>query len=76
MSKSESISLIGKVIEMNKGICKVEANFNDVVFYANCKISGKMRQHKIKITIGDMVEIEVSPYDQADPKTGRIVRRK
>lgn len=36
-------------------------------------ISGKMRQHNIKILLGDRVEIEFSPYDVS---RGRITRRK
>jgi translation initiation factor IF-1 len=36
-------------------------------------ISGKMRQHNIKILLGDNVEIEFSPYDLSK---GRITRRK
>ena len=36
-------------------------------------ISGKMRQHNIKILLGDAVEIEFSPYDVS---RGRITRRK
>jgi translation initiation factor IF-1 len=35
-------------------------------------ISGKMRQHEIRILDGDRVEIEMSPYDLTK---GRIVRR-
>ena len=36
-------------------------------------ISGKMRQHNIKVMLGDRVEIEFSPYDLT---RGRITRRK
>ena len=36
-------------------------------------ISGKMRQHDIKILLGDIVEVEFSPYDLSK---GRIVRRR
>ena len=36
-------------------------------------ISGRMRQHNIKILLGDRVEIEFSPYDLT---RGRITRRK
>ena len=36
-------------------------------------ISGKMRQHNIKILMGDRVEIEFSVYDLT---RGRITRRK
>ncbi len=35
-------------------------------------ISGKMRQHEIRILDGDKVEIEMSPYDLSK---GRITRR-
>ena len=36
-------------------------------------ISGRMRQHNIKVMLGDRVEIEFSPYDVS---RGRIVRRR
>jgi len=35
-------------------------------------ISGKMRQHRIQILLGDRVQVEVSPYDLSK---GRIVYR-
>lgn len=28
-----------------------------------CKLSGKIRQHNIRILTGDKVKVEVSPYD-------------
>ena len=36
-------------------------------------ISGKMRQHEIRILMGDKVDVEMTPYDL---NRGRIVRRK
>ncbi len=36
-------------------------------------LAGKMRMHYIKVTIGDRVTVEFSPYDE---KRGRIVYRK
>lgn len=36
-------------------------------------ISGRMRQHNIKVLLGDRVEIEFSVYDLS---RGRITRRK
>jgi len=36
-------------------------------------ISGRMRQHNIKVMLGDRVEIEFSPYDLT---RGRITRRR
>ena len=39
---------------------------------ALCQLSGKMRQNRIKVLVGDKVQTELSPYD---PKRGRIVYR-
>lgn len=36
-------------------------------------LSGKMRQHNIKVLAGDTVEVEFSPYDLT---RGRISRRR
>jgi translation initiation factor IF-1 len=36
-------------------------------------LSGKMRQHNIKVLAGDVVELEFSPYDLT---RGRITRRR
>lgn len=36
-------------------------------------LGGKMRQAKIRITLGDVVEVEISPYDL---KKGRITYRR
>jgi translation initiation factor IF-1 len=38
-----------------------------------CTLSGKMRQNKIRVLLGDSVLVEVSPYDLT---RGRITRRK
>lgn len=37
-----------------------------------CQLSGKMRQHHIKVMPGDTVRLEMTPYDQA---RGRIIFR-
>ena len=43
---------------------------NNVVILGH--ISGKMRQHKIQILLGDRVKLEMSPYDLT---RGRITYR-
>jgi len=48
---------------------RVKVNNTNVIGY----ISGKMRQHDIKVLLGDTVELEFSPYDLSK---GRIVRRR
>lgn len=71
MSKEEGIKMDGKVVEvLPNAMFRVEMpNKNIVMGY----ISGRMRKHDIKILLGDMVEIEFSPYDLSK---GRITRRR
>lgn len=70
MSKEDLIELHGEVIDILKGDnFKVKTSEGNI---AICKPSGKIRQFKIKIIVGDKVRIEVSPYDLV---RGRIVYR-
>jgi translation initiation factor IF-1 len=71
LSKEEGIKMDGKVVEvLPNAMFRVEMpNKNIVMGY----ISGRMRKHDIKILLGDMVEIEFSPYDLSK---GRITRRR
>lgn len=40
--------------------------------YVLCTLGGKLRLNKIRLLVGDMVKIEVSPYDTT---RGRVVYR-
>ena len=35
-------------------------------------LSGKMRLHRIRVMVGDTVEVEIDPYNQ---EKGKIIRR-
>lgn len=71
MSKQESIKCEGVVTDLlPNAMFKVKLDNDKIVIGV---ISGKMRQHAIKILLGDTVEIEFSPYDLS---RGRIVRRR
>lgn len=48
---------------------KVELENGAVI---DCVLNGKMRQHYIRVLVGDHVEVEMSPYDLTK---GRIVFR-
>lgn len=37
-----------------------------------CYLSGKMRLHRIRVLVGDSVEVEIDPYNESKAK---IVRR-
>uniref|UniRef100_UPI003001C7CF translation initiation factor IF-1 n=1 Tax=Prototheca fontanea TaxID=2836215 RepID=UPI003001C7CF len=55
---------------MSNGFYKVKLVVNDDILIAY--ISGKMRKNFIRISIGDKVSVELSPYDK---NRGRIVYR-
>ena len=70
MAKEEPIEVEGKVLEtLPNAMFKVELENKHVVL---AHISGKMRMHYIRILPGDMVTVELSPYDLS---RGRITYR-
>ena len=72
MAKEETLKTEGQVIDVlpNVIFCKQKTAYERPVIGV---ISGRMRQHNIKILLGDTVEIEFSPYDLT---RGRITRRR
>ena len=61
MGKEEPIQLIGTVTQVLPGtMFRVELPNGHVVL---AHISGKMRKHFIRISVGDRVQVEMSPYD-------------
>ena len=70
MSKSDVIEVEGKVIDkLPNAKFKVQLENGHVI---TAHISGKLRQHFIRIIPGDKVIIEMSPYDLTK---GRITWR-
>lgn len=69
-SQKEVIKLQGKVVEAlpNTQFMVELENGHRVL----CHISGKMRKHYIRLTVGDRVEVELTPYDLTK---GRITFR-
>jgi translation initiation factor IF-1 len=71
MAKDDIIELTGAVEEVLPGSMfrvKVENVPNPLL----CYMGGRLKQHKIRIILGDNVRIEVSPYDLSK---GRVVFR-
>jgi len=61
MSDGKSIEVEGKIVTVLPGtMFRVELNNGHTVL---AHISGKLRKHFIKIMAGDMVKMEMSPYD-------------
>jgi len=71
MAKDDIIELTGAVEEVLPGNMfrvKVDQMPNPLL----CYMGGKLKQHKIRIILGDKVKIEVSPYDLTK---GRVTYR-
>ncbi|MEX2380965.1 MAG: translation initiation factor IF-1 [Opitutales bacterium] len=61
MADNQTIEVEGKIVSVLPGtMFRVELKNGHVVL---AHISGKLRKHFIKITVGDMVKMEMSPYD-------------
>lgn len=68
--KDELIELVGAVVDvLPNSTFKVRVNASHDVL---CYMGGRLKQHKIKIILGDNVKIEMSPYDLSK---GRITYR-
>jgi translation initiation factor IF-1 len=70
MAKEEAIQMEGEVVETLPNTTFRVRLQNDHVVTAH--ISGKMRKHYIRILTGDMVTVELTPYDLTK---GRIIYR-
>ena len=71
MPKGKLIPIEGRVVEdLSNNKYNVELDNGVVV---NAYLGGKIRVNNIRILVGDVVTVEVSPYDVT---TGRIVYRK
>lgn len=69
MSKENITSEIGTVVEaLPNTLFRVEKSNRDVIL---AFLSGKMRLNRIRVLIGDKVEMEIDPYGGK----ARIVRR-
>lgn len=70
MAKEDTFEFRGKVTEVlpNSTFRIILENDHEIIAYG----SGKIRQNRIRIILGDAVTVEVSPYDLSK---GRITYR-
>ncbi|MFW6132313.1 MAG: translation initiation factor IF-1 [Planctomycetota bacterium] len=74
MPKGDLIEVEGTVKQsLPNAMFRVEIELGETKHEIVAHISGKMRRHYIRITPGDSVTVELSPYDL---NKGRIVYRK
>lgn len=68
MNKQQEEKKVGTVVEaLPNALFRVEID-NETLM---CYLAGKMRMYRIKVLVGDSVEVVVDPYGGK----GRIVRR-
>lgn len=71
MAKEDIIEVEGVVDEVLPGnMFRVEVN--NMPHMLLCYMGGKLKQHKIRVILGDKVKVEMSPYDLTK---GRITYR-
>lgn len=71
MAKDDIIELSGLVKEVLPGNM-YRVKVENIPTLLLCYLGGKLKQNKIRVILGDMVKIEVSPYDLSK---GRISYR-
>ncbi len=71
MSKTDLIELTGMIEEVLPG-SMYRVKIDNLPNTITCYTGGKLKQHKIKIILGDKVKIEVSAYDLTK---GRVTYR-
>ncbi|MDD4412459.1 MAG: translation initiation factor IF-1 [Patescibacteria group bacterium] len=69
-NSKEFIEVVGEIVEMMPGTSFKVRLANDHEILAH--LSGKMRMNKIRLTYGDKVKVQMSPYDLTK---GRIIFR-
>lgn len=69
--KEDLIAVAGLVIDKQRDAC-FKVQIKDTEHIVMAQISGRMRRNRIRILIGDKVDVEMSPYDLTK---GRITYR-
>ena len=69
--KEELIELMGVVVDKQPN-AYFKVQVNDTEHFVLATISGRMRRNRIRILMGDRVDLELSPYDLSK---GRITYR-
>ena len=75
MASEDMVKVSGRVTGVNRGgRFNVDFELGDPPVTKSCLAvcNGKMKQNQIKVVLGDVVEMEFSPYDLT---LGRITRR-
>ncbi len=72
MAKEEALEVDGVVLESLKNGFRVEISLGNVKAIVLATLGGKLRKNFIKVIPGDLVRVELSPYDTTK---GRITYR-
>lgn len=65
MPKDSHVQVSGRVVDVHPGgqfRIEIETE-SDKKAYVTAKLCGKMRKHRIRVILGDRVDVGLSPYD-------------
>lgn len=57
----DHVEIRGSVVEVTKDGFQVQMDDGGQIIFA--KLAGKLRQHRVRILLGDKVTVKVSPYN-------------
>ncbi len=58
---SDHVEMNGTVVQVNREKFSVKIENTDTIVMA--QLSGKMRLHRIRVTLGDRIVVRLSPFD-------------
>ena len=71
-SERDVLEFAGTVVAIRRGFYEVDCTAGALRRQVLCTLGGRLSQNHIRITVGDAVAVEVSPYDLS---RGRITFR-
>lgn len=71
LMKEEMVEVGGRVIDKQRG-GRFKIQVDKTEHIVEGQVSGRMRRNRIRVLIGDQVDVELSPYDLSK---GRIIFR-
>ena len=64
MPKDSHVTMTGMVVDVHPGgQFRVEIETGEVTTQITARLCGKMRKHRIRVILGDKVDVGLSPYD-------------
>jgi translation initiation factor IF-1 len=64
--KDSHVTMSGRIVTVHPGgQFKVEIDTTHGTTFVTAKLCGRMRKHRIRVILGDKVDVGLSPYDMS-----------